>query len=179
MNSEFKSLHYADETDRCYGLAGMAISLVVWDAEEMLLEIDLDAPAEEALRLTPDFYLTLAPKTGAKAAWEAAVNHFQLISALTIANIACRQMVRNGRSMFSTAIDADVRRFLTHEGADIAQLESDEVSSIYGKILSHCIRIFRHPGVAQIANVLTDAIRDNKKLPASDILEILRPLNRM
>lgn len=179
MNSEYKSLRYADETDRCYGLAGMAISLMVWDAEEMLLEIDLEAPAEEALRLTPDFYLTLAPKTGAKAAWEAAVNHFQLISALTVANIACRHMVRHGHSMISSALDADIRRFLTEEGAEIAQLESDEVSSIYGKILTHCIRIFRHPGVIQIANILTDAIRDNKKLPATDIIEILRPLNRM
>lgn len=179
MNSEYKSLHYADETDRCYGLAGMAISLMVWDAEEMLLEIDLDAPAEEALRLTPDFYLTLAPKTGAKAAWEAAVSHFQLISAMTVANVACRHMVRHGRSMISTALDADIRRFLTDEGAEIAQLERDEVSAIYGKILTHCARIFRHPGVAQLANVLTDAIREHKKLPAADVLEILRPLNRM
>ena len=179
MNSDYKSLHYADETDRCYGLAGMAISLMVWDAEEMLLEIDLDAPAEEALRLTPDFYLTLAPKTGAKAAWEAAVGHFQLISALTVANVTCRHIVRHGRSMISTALDADIRRFLSEEGAEIAQLDDDEVSSIYGKILAHCARIFRHPGVAQLANDLTDAIQKNKKLPAADVLEILRPLNRM
>lgn len=64
--AEYSSLHYADETDRCYGLAGMAISLVVWDAEELLYEIDLDAPAEEALRLSPDFYLALAPKPALK-----------------------------------------------------------------------------------------------------------------
>lgn len=179
MDSEYKSLHYADETDRCYGLAGMAISLVVWDAEDMLLEIDLDAPAEEALRLTPDFYLTLAPKTGAKAAWEAAVGHFQLISALTVANVACRHIVRHGHSAISTALDADIRHFLTDEGAEIAQLESDEVSTVYGKILTHCTRIFRHPGVAQLASTLTDAIRQHKKLPAADVLEILRPLNRM
>lgn len=39
-----EKLRYTDETDRCYGAAGMAISLVVYDGEEMLSAISLDGP---------------------------------------------------------------------------------------------------------------------------------------
>ena len=62
MSKGFSSLYYADEIDRCFGLAGMAISLVVWDSEEFLRGIDLTAPAEEALQLSPDFYFIQSPK---------------------------------------------------------------------------------------------------------------------
>ena len=178
-NSDFSALHYADETDRCFGLAGMAISLVVWDSEELHHEIDLTAPAEEALRLAPDFYLSLAPKTGAKAAWEASLRRFQLLAALTVGNIACRHLVRNSRSAISADLDAAIRNFLNDEGEDLCQLEADEVSRIYGQILTHCNRIFRHPGVGQLARFLSDSIADRKRLAADEVLEILRPLNRM
>lgn len=178
-NSDFSVLHYADETDRCFGLAGMAISLVVWDSEDLLHEIDLTAPAEEALRLSPDFYLTLAPKAGAKAAWEASLRRFQILAALTVGNVACRHLVRHNRSAITPELDAVIRRFLNDEGDDLCQLEADEVSRIYGKILTHCNRIFRHPGVSQLAHILSDTLADQKRLGAPEVLEILRPLNRM
>ena len=178
-DTDFSALHYADETDRCFGLAGMAISLVVWDSEELLREIDLTAPAEEALRLSPDFYLSLAPKTGAKAAWEASLRRFQLLAALTVGNVACRHLVRHSRSAISADLDSAIRRFLNDEGEDLCQLEADEVSRIYGQILTHCNRIFRHPGVSQLAQMLSDTLADQKRLGAPEILEILRPLNRM
>ncbi len=179
MSTDFSSLYYADETDRCYGLAGMAISLVVWDSEELLRGIDLTAPAEEALQLSPDFYLCQSPKTGAKAVWESALRHFQLIAAMTVANVACRHMVRKKRSSISGEIDSDIRRFLNAEGLDLCQLEPDEVSRIYNQILVHCSRIFRHPGVSQLAVSLSDAIADKKTLDSDIVLEMLQPLNRM
>lgn len=179
MSADFSSLYYADETDRCFGLAGMAISLVVWDSEELLRGIDLTAPAEEALQLSPDFYLCQSPKTGAKAVWESAVRHFQLIAAMTVANVTCRHLVRKNRSSINGEIDSDMRRFLNTEGADLCQLEPDEVSRIYNKILVHCSRIFRHPGVSQLAVALSDAIADKKTLGSDVILDMLQPLNRM
>lgn len=179
MSKSFSSLYYADETDRCFGLAGMAISLVVWDSEELLRGIDLTAPAEEALQLSPDFYFIQSPKTGAKAVWESTLQHFQLIAAMTVANVACRHMVRKNRSTINGEIDSDIRRFLNTEGADLCQLEPDEVGSIYNKVLAHCSRIFRHPGVCQLAVTLSDTIADKKTLASDTILEMLQPLNRM
>ncbi len=157
----------------------MAISLVVWDAEELLHEIDLNAPAEEALRLSPDFYLALSPKTGAKAAWEASLRRFQLLAVMTVGNVACRHLVRNGRSSISESLDTAIRQFLNDEGDELCQLEADEVSRIYGKILVNCSQVFRHPGVSQLARTLSDTLADRKHLEADEVLEILRPLNRM
>ena len=50
-----EKLRYTDETDRCYGAAGMAISLVVYDGEEMLSAISLDGPAgSQTMTLAPE-----------------------------------------------------------------------------------------------------------------------------
>ena len=38
-------LSYKNENDRCYGATGMAIGLVVFDGEDMLAGVSLDAPA--------------------------------------------------------------------------------------------------------------------------------------
>ncbi|MDE6145420.1 MAG: hypothetical protein K2F96_04010 [Muribaculaceae bacterium] len=179
MANDYNALRYADETDRCFGLAGMAISLVVWDAEDLLRGIDLDAPAEEALQLSPEFHYCLSPKTGAKAAWEASFRHFQLIAAMTVANITCRHLVRLHHSSIDHRIDAAIRGFLNEEGAELCQLEPDEVSRIYGQILTHCSRIFRHPGVSSLASSLSDIIAREKVIGSDVLLEHLRPLNRM
>ena len=98
---------------------------------------------------------------------------------MTVANVACRHMVRKNRSTISGEIDSDIRRFLNTEGADLCQLEPDEVGSIYNKVLAHCSRIFRHPGVCQLAVTLSDTIADKKTLASDTILEMLQPLNRM
>lgn len=179
MDNLYNALRYADETDRCFGLAGMAISLVVWDAEELLRGIDLNAPAEEALQLSPDYYYCLAPKVGAKAAWEAAFRHFQLIAAMTVANVTCRELVRQHHSSINNTVDSAIRDFLNEEGAELCQLEPDEVSRIYGQVLAHCSRIFRHPGVSRLASSLSDIIASEKTLGSDMLLEHLRPLNRM
>ena len=42
-------LKYIDENDKCYGITGMAISMVVWDAENVLAAVSLDAPADETV----------------------------------------------------------------------------------------------------------------------------------
>lgn len=98
---------------------------------------------------------------------------------MTVANVTCRHLVRHHRSMIDNSLDADIRRFLNDEGAELAQLEPDEVSAVYGSILAHCARIFRHPGVSRLAETLSRTIESEKRLPADTVLEILRPLNRM
>ena len=51
-----EQLRYKDDTDRSYGAAGMAIGLVIYDGDDLLAEINLDAPAgREMMTMTPDF----------------------------------------------------------------------------------------------------------------------------
>lgn len=172
-------MKYTDETDKAYGLAGMAISLVAWDAEELLSRLDIDAPVEEAIRLTPDFYLTTAGRPGAKAAWEMAVRRFRLTVAMVVANTACRAIALHGRPSVTADDDSAMRRFLADEGLETASLESDEVTQIYSQALQHCTRIFRHPGVCSLAQSIASKLIDNRKLSSLDVLEILAPINKM
>lgn len=52
-----EKLRYTDETDRCYGAAGMAISLVVFDGEDILSAISLDGPeGSQTMTLAPNSF---------------------------------------------------------------------------------------------------------------------------
>lgn len=174
-----QSLKYADEIDKAYGLAGMAISLVAWDAEEWLDTINIDAQADEAMQMSAEFYLNIAPRIGAKALWEQAFKRFQLTAAMTVANVTCRELVRKHHGSISGAADSALRSALADEGADLCALEQDEVSQIYGKALNYCNRLFMHPGVRQVAKSLSDALVDQRRLSAPEIFSILAPLNRL
>ena len=174
-----ETLKYADETDKSYGLAGMAISLVAWDAEEWLDAIDLDAKADEAMRMSTEFYLTIAPHVGAKAVWEQALKRFQLTAAMTVANVACRHLAYRGHASMPNDADSALRSLLYDEGADLCSLEQDEVSRVYGRSLTYCDRLFSHPGVRQLAETLAGELRSRRALSASEIFELLAPLNRM
>ncbi|MDE6513516.1 MAG: hypothetical protein K2L05_04965 [Muribaculaceae bacterium] len=173
------SLKYIDENDKAYGLAGMAISLLAWDAEEWLESINIDAPADAAMQMSADFYLTLAPKVSAKALWEQASKRFQLTAAMTVANVACRQMTLHHHASLSGEIDSELRSLLADEGAELCGYESDEVSRLYGRALAYCSRLFNHSGVCRLADQLAARILDARTLDAPEIFTILAPLNRM
>ncbi len=173
------AIKYADENDKAYGLAGMAISLLAWDAEEWLESINIDAPADAAMQMSADFYLTIAPKVSAKALWEQASKRFQLTAAMTVANVTCRQMSLHHHSSLSGEIDAELRSLLTDEGAELCGYESDEVSRLYGRAVSYCHRLFAHSGVCQLADKLAARIIDSRTLEAPEGFAILAPLNPM
>lgn len=179
MDSSSEILKYADETDKAFGLAGMAISLVAWDAEAWLDAIDLDAAPDAAMRMSADFYLTLAPHVGAKAVWEQALTRFRLTAAMTVANVACREMAHAGHARLSAEADAALRRALDDEGAELCGLDPDEVSAVYGKSLAYCQRLFTHPGVSALAGQLAEALAAQRSLDAPSVFAILAPLGRM
>lgn len=155
-DKEKNLLRYADRTDKSFGLAGMAISLMVWDAENQLNYIDIDASPEEAMRMAPDFYIS--PVASAKAVWENNLQRFQLTSAMLVANVACRNFVHNRRTVMPSEIDDQMRHTIIDEGASLCQLDDEEALRVYSKAFSYCHRLFRHPEVARIASVLSDSI---------------------
>lgn len=173
------SLKYIDETDKSFGLAGMAISLVAWDAENWLDAINIDAGADSAMQMSADYYLHLAPAVGAKAVWEHTCHRFQITTAMTVANLTCRQLTHLGHSSIPPEIDSELRSALAEEGDDLCALEPDEVSRIYGKSLAYCMRLFAHPAVNELANNLAEELRTRRTLSAAEVFEILAPLNRM
>lgn len=169
-------LKYKDETDKAYGLAGMAISLVAWDAEEWLESINIDAEPDEAIQMSQEFYLTLAPRVGAKAVWEQSLKRFQITAAMMVANVTCRQMVNNKYSNLSGEADAELRSALYEEGAELCSLEQDEVSRIYGKSLNYCSQLFSHPEVRQVTKSFVYKLQENRNLTAEKIIDLLSSL---
>lgn len=173
------SLKYINETDRAYGLAGMAISLMAWDVEDWLESINLDAPADEGIRLSDEYYLHLAPGVGAKAVWEQSLKRFQITVAMTIANVTCRQFSQLGLRVLPKEIDTTLCQILSDEGESLCALETDEVKIIYSKSVNFCTRLFSHPGVKQLTVELAKTLIEKRNLQAIDVLSILAPLNRM
>ena len=90
---------YIDEDDKCYGIAGMAVAMMVLDGENLLSSISLDAPANEAMNFTSDFYFTGNPRLSAKFAWNRILEHYQLSMGMFIANIMCRNIVLHNTSI--------------------------------------------------------------------------------
>ncbi len=172
-------IKYADETDKAYGLAGMAISLVAWDAEEWLNAINIDAPADSALEMTSEFYLTLAPRVGAKAVWEQASKRFQLTAAMTVANVSCREMALRKHGTLPDDADSELRALLADEGADLCGFEPDEVSRLYGQALTYCSRLFGDPGVPTLADKVGARLSEVRRLDSPEVFALLAPLNRM
>lgn len=64
MNDTFS---YTSEDDKCYGATGMAIAVVVYDSEDMLASISLDASPEHMLEYVDDFSLPAIPDCQLKA----------------------------------------------------------------------------------------------------------------
>jgi len=175
MEQEFK---YANEEDRSYGLTGMAVSVVVWDAEHLLGAVNLDAAGGEGMEMTPEFYFSGNPGLSAKAAWGSMVEHFQLSTAMMVANVMCRRYVYEGGG-----IAPDMRRrmldYAVEEGREACSLDDDETLRMFDKCYTYCHRVFNHPGVQQVVRDFASALRSRRRLTRAEVAEELRALSRM
>lgn len=172
-----EKLKYTDETDRCYGAAGMAISLVVYDGEELLSALSLDGD-EPTMTLAPDFFFAGNPGVSAKSAWRQILKNYNLGVAMMAANLLCRYMVSR-----HTGLPSDVRESLhdlaLQEGADACGLDADEVDAIFEKNVGYLTRVFSHHGVHTVAHDFASALGERRHLSRMDALDILQALHMM
>jgi len=171
-------LKYKDEADRAYGLVGMAVSLLVWDADEMLESLDLDAPVNGGIRFTPDFYFRGSPAFSAKASWERQVEQFRLKTAMLLANVACRRFVHDS-ARFDSELRDKLLNLVCEEGEASCSLDKDESSAVFRKCYSYCEQIFTHSGVKQVAHDSVRSLTSKRVLHRSDLMELLAPISRM
>ncbi|MCM1521688.1 MAG: hypothetical protein NC039_03430 [Muribaculaceae bacterium] len=171
-----EKLRYTDETDRCYGAAGMAISLVVFDGEEILSAISLDGPeGAQTMSLTPDFFFAGNPGVSAKTAWRQILKNYNLGIAMMTANLLCRYLVNRHTGLPSDVVD-ELRALALDEGRDSCQLEEDEIDSIFDKNINYLTRVFTHRGVHSVAHDFASALKSRRTLSRLDALEILQAL---
>lgn len=171
-------LKYSDEADRSLGVAGMAISMVVWDGENMLAAISLDNENGQELEFTPDFFFAGNPRLSARLAWQELVKHLELSSAMLMGNAICRSYVGRHRSLTSS-MNAAIKALVRDEARTVCSLDDDEIDALYNKTFSYLDRIFRHDGVASIAENFAGVLRRERRLSATEVLDHMRALNRL
>lgn len=174
-----EQLRYKDDTDRSYGAAGMAIGLVIYDGDDLLAEINLDAPAgREMMTMTPDFYFAGSPVMSARAAWNQMVKNYNIAVGMLVGNVMCRHLV--GRH---AALPADVREALRslarEEGAESCQLDEDEIDSIFEKAVRYMNRVFSHRGVQSVAHDFATTLAERRSMSRLDVLEQLQALRML
>lgn len=172
------SLKYTDETDRAYGLGGMAVAMVVWESDRYIHMLDIEASADQGLRLTPDFYMIRSPKSSPRATWNDSVEKFQLTAGLIISNILCRALVKD-RQEISPQLRQTIVSQLREEGAYVADLTDNEVETIFSKAYNYFHSIFSHPTIAGLCGKLAESVQCERRIYRERILEILAPLQRI
>ena len=54
------SLKYKDDTDRSYGVAGMALAAFILDYEKYIASVSVERRGLDAVEFSPDFYMAAA-----------------------------------------------------------------------------------------------------------------------
>ncbi len=171
-------LKYIDEEDKCFGITGMAVSMVIWDAESLLSSISLDSPAEESVAFTHEFYFAGNPRVSAKAAWTQILEHYQLSIGMLIANVMCRNCVLH-HSNITGEMKNLLYKHVEEEGINTCSLEKDEVRKMFDKSYEYLYRIFSHHGVQGIVRDFAADLRSRRELTQAEVIEKLRALSML
>ncbi len=171
-------LRYSDETDRTYGVAGMAIAMILWDGEPYLASVSIDRPAGESIEFTPAFGFNGNPRLTATLAWRQLIKQFEMSTAMLMGNAMCRSYIGSSRPLTS-AVTAALRALVRDEGREVCSLDDDEIDIIYNKTHRYLDRVFSHAGVSSVARDLASAIATRRSLTAAEVLDALAPLNNM
>ncbi len=173
-----ESLKYTDENDRCYGAAGMAIGLVVFDGEDMLASISIDNDPDETVKLSPDFYFAGNPGVSAKAAWNLIVKNYNIGIAMLISNLLCRNLVHQHRTLPSDLRDL-LHTLAMDEGKSSCSLDEDEIDRLFDKNYNYLTRVFSHHGVQTVARDFATQLLARRTLTRLDVLESLSSLRML
>jgi len=171
--TDLNSLHYTDETDKCYGLAGMAITLAACDSRGLLVGMDLDAPSGDSMAVSQDFFFRGNPRMPAKYVWAQTLESFRLAVELVLGNLMCRSYVHGHRRALERSTADALRAFVRDEGAENCALEADEADSIFDEAYELSDRIFRHSGIHDIAGEFAALMAERRSLDATEIFEFM------
>lgn len=171
-------LRYKNEDDKCYGATGMAIAVVVFDGEEYLSSINLDAAPDRVMEFTDDFYFSGNPGFSAKNAWNQILKNFNLAMALSLGNVLCRRIVYESKPV-EKELTESLRQLMNDVGSDSCSLEKDETCHLFDKNLNYLTRIFSHYGVQNVAREFADELKKHRMMTRMEVLEHLRALSML
>lgn len=166
------NLSYSDETDKLYGISGMAITLVACNGEDLLSEVRVDAPAGANMVMSHDFAFNGNPRMSAKIVWAQAMKDLRAVTSMTLGNIVCRRRLLRGTPVEDQLI-AGLRDLVRGECADQCGLDRDEADALFGACHSYVERLFAHGAVCAMARRLAERLDERRTLSGTELVEYL------
>ena len=167
---------YKDTTDKCYGLAGRAISLKVLDNDFRIHHVTIDDADDEAMTFTPDFFFYSNPRYSAKITWNEMLRQYQLLVGLVVGDIVCRHRVHLGHAVDNASV-REMLSLIDEEGREQCSLDDDEISTVFDKTYRYLDRVFADSRVQQLASSVADTLQTRRMLTGSEIADLLDILN--
>lgn len=171
-------LKYKGEEDKCYGLTGVAISTVIWDAESLISAIYLDSDAVCAIKYTPQLVIEGNAAISPRNILNHNVEKYRLAMGMILSNILCRTYVLHHK-FINHKTKQQIFDFFIEEGKNSCDLEKDEVEVLFNKNYDYLVRIFSHPEVQRIAHDFAQNLTSRRSLSQAEIIEALQPLNML
>lgn len=164
-------LKYIDDTDRCYGVAGMALAAFILDYEKYIDSISIDRRGIDAVEFVPEFFMASSESISPKAAWEHTLQQFQIISSMLISNMMCRSMVRHRCELRQSHHDAMLKALSEYAGE--CQLEGDESRQLFDKHFQYLARAYHNSRLHDAAQRLVDEFTSRHTLYHSDLCDLM------
>lgn len=168
-------LSYENDEHRLYGCAGMAISLVVYDGEEMLSSISIDNEPDRMFEMSDAFYFSGNPSLSAKAAWSQIVRNFHLTAAMAIGNALCRSLVLENKPL-TEGQRSRLHDTVMEEGRESCCLEDDESERLFKKDYDYLSRVFQHHGVHDVAHEFVSELGERRTMSRAEVVYALRTI---
>ena len=169
-------MKYRDELDKSYGIAGMALGLSVFDADDLFTAVTLDGDGPDSILFTPEFYFAGNPRLSPRGAWQYILGHYRITVGLAVANALCRRMVLDNERVDDKLRD-DLFNAAYEDGKDFCQLERDEVEPIFDEAFDSMKRLFSDSQVRRAMDAFADALQRRRTLSHIDVADILQQLN--
>lgn len=166
------SLAYADDRDKSFGVAGMAIALVACDCQDYIREINLDAPAGHNIVMSHDYGFRGNPRMSAKIVWEQSVKELRVTTTMALGNIACRSRMLRNRSLDKKETQS-VRDAVRTDAAECCALDTDEADALFDHCLGYVDGIFSHHAIPPVVNGFVARINEQRSMTIAEIVETL------
>lgn len=168
------TLQYLNEDDRAFGLAGMALAVAALNAADLISEVSIDAP-DAMVSFSHEYYFSGNPSISPKATWSNMIRNFQVTSAMAVANLFSRSLVRLHTQVPDELLN-ELHSTILEEGRESCALDEDEVEDIYRRVLTYNRRIFGNPRLHPSIAMFAGTISRRRTLSGREIEEELRML---
>lgn len=174
------TLKYIDEDDKCYGLVGTAVGMLIYECDDHLLGLSLDDPdPDQAIRLVAEHYFSGNPQMSAKIVWTNLLSQYQMMVAMTLSNYLCRALVHRQKQSVDPFEKNLLRQVIVEEGHDTCQLDDDEIDAMFTKGYNHLYRVFAHSGVQNVIHSFASALTRERMMDHEEIENQLMALRML